>query len=182
MKRMSSLKKGEQNEISHAFLEGSDLLERERGLLEVASRRLGFEPTDLMGRSAWWGSSQVGAVFYSGIYDAHKAVLKIQGVKPATSEILMIREFAKNNKSNLVRPPVLYAYSEWDEDKRYEALVTEFIEGEKIINQLPAGPSQIQRFFEIYRDYRENCLTNPWLEKPSEGIGQKISESFRQMA
>ena len=114
-----------QNEISHIYLQGSDLANRKQKVLQDASKKLGFKAKGISGTSNWWGSKEIGAFFAEGIYNNLPAVLKIQGVKPTISEIYMIHSFTKTNKSKLVRPPLLYACLQWDEEKRYEALILE---------------------------------------------------------
>ncbi|MEK7518050.1 MAG: hypothetical protein AAB583_05905 [Patescibacteria group bacterium] len=93
-----------QNKISHLFLEGSDLADREKEVLKDASERTGFIPEKLMDKSRWWTSSIIGAFRYVGKYKGKKTVLKIQGVRPNTSEIYMINAFQKANKSKILRP------------------------------------------------------------------------------
>lgn len=171
--------KKEQNEISHGYLKGSDLGGREQEVLKDASTKTGFVSTELIGRSAWWGSSEIGAFHCAGTFDGKKAVLKIQGVRPSISEIYMIESFAGVNKSRVIRPPHLYASLPWDEEKRYEALVLEFIDGKKII-QTPTTEAQVRRFFELYRDYRGNCLQSPWVDKPEGTISAGIVEKFKR--
>lgn len=169
----------EQNEISHIFLQGSDLVEREEEVLEDAATKTGFVPQQIIGRSAWWGSTEIGAFHVSGEYQGKKAILKVQGVKPAISEIYMIESFARTNKSRVLRPPDLYTSIPWDNQRRYEALVMEFIEGDTIIH-LPTNPREVQRFFQLYQDYRTNCLQNPWVDKPKESIPDKIKGNFQR--
>ena len=173
---MNKLKRN-QNEISLGYLKGNNLHTREKEVLKDASEKIGFIPDTLVGRSAWWGSSEMGAFHYKGIYEGKKAVLKIQGVKPNISEREMISAFSKTNKSKVVRPPRLYAYLPWDEEKKYEALVMEFIDGKRLI-QVPTKASQIEKFFEIYRDYRKNCRRNPWVDKPEKTISESIVDRF----
>lgn len=175
---MSGQKK-KQNEIASTYLQGSDLKQREESVLQEASFKLGFVPTQLIGRSAWWGSSEIGAFHYLGTYQGKKAVLKIQGIKPNVSEIYMIKQFAKNNKSELIRPPKLYAFLPWDEKKRYEALILEFIEGEKIV-QVPTTSNQVKHFFSAYKDYRLNCRSNPWIKKPEETLPERVVNNFEK--
>jgi hypothetical protein len=171
------MNKIKQNEVSHNYLRGSDLAEREQEVLADASKRIGFVPDKLVGRSSWWGSREIGAFHYAGEFEGKKAVLKIQGVKPTLSEIYMIKSFAKSNKSKVVRPPHLYASLDWDEEKRYEALVLEFIEGDRVI-QIPTTASQIQKFFEVYKDYRANCLQAPWVDRPDGTISEGVVKAF----
>jgi hypothetical protein len=168
-----------QNEVGGKFLEGSDLAKREKEVLQDASKKLNFNPQTLVGRSHWWGSDEIGAFHYQGTYHDKPAILKIQGVKPTTSEIYMIQEFTKMNHSKIVRPPHLYAFLNWDDEHRYEALVLENIEGNRIVN-LPTNSHEVNNFFATYEEYRKNCIATPWVTKPEESINQKIETSFKK--
>ena len=139
----------EQNEISHIFFKGSDLGEREQEVLEDVQQRTGFLPEKLLNRSSWWTSTEIGAFHYLGQYDGKKAVLKVQGVVPAISEVDMINSFAKTNRSRVIRPPYLYASLPWDEQKRYEALLLELVDGPRVV-QSPTTQGEIQSFFALY--------------------------------
>lgn len=55
-----------QNKISHLFLNGSDLQDREKEVLEDASKKTGFILQSLLDRSSWWGSKEIGAFRYLG--------------------------------------------------------------------------------------------------------------------
>lgn len=165
--------------MSAKFLEGSDLAEREEQVLKEASLQLGFKPTKLLGRSAWWTSNKIGAFHYEGIYKGRKAILKIQGVKPTTSEIYMIQSFEKSNQSKILRPPHLYDSIPWDDTKRYEALVLEFT-GDETVVDIPSNKEEIEEFFKLYKDYKNNCLKSPWIDKPEENLSQKIEENFQK--
>ena len=166
-----------QNEISHIYLKGSDLAEREREVLEDASKRLGFAPEKIISRSNWWTSKEIGAFFCLGTYRNQKTMLKIQGVKTTVSEIYMINAFKKANKSKFLRPPYLYASLPWNDEKRYEALVLEPVE--KRVVQTPTNEKELNNFFNAYLEYRQNCLGNPWLEVPKDSISQRISDNFK---
>lgn len=166
-----------QNEISLKFLEGSDLAEREEEILKDASIKTGFTAAKLIKRISWWTSKEIGAFHYLGSYKGKKSVLKIQGVKPTTSEIYMIKSFAKKNKSKILRPPRLYAALPWDQELRYEALVMEYVNGKPVVN-LPTNQSEIDRFYELFEEYRRDCLGNPWIDKPEETISEKMKNNF----
>ena len=166
-----------QNEISHIYLQGSNLAQRKREVLKDASEKIGFVPDKIIGESNWWGSKEIGGFFCSGTYKNQKAVLKIQGVKTTVSEIYMIKAFRKANKSKLIRPPYLYASLPWNDEEKYEALVLEPVE--KRVVQTPTNKEELDRFFKAYADYHKNCLGNPWLEKPKDTIPQRISENFK---
>jgi len=166
-----------QNEIFLKFLEGSDLLEREEEILREVSKEIDFTPQKLLKRSSWWTSREIGAFHYLGNYKGKQAVLKIQGIKPETSEIYMIESFAKVNKSKILRPPHLYLTIPWDDNKRYEVLVMEHIVGYPIVN-LPTNKLEIDKFYQLFENYRNNCLNDSWVEKPKEKISEKIEKNF----
>lgn len=166
-----------QNKISHLFLSGSDLQNREKEVLEDASGKLGFIPTKLIDRSHWWNSKEIGAFRYEGEFEGKKAVLKIQGVKPATSEIYMIQAFSKANKSKILRSPLLYSFLPWNDEKRYEALVLEFVDGKKIVNS-PSNKDELEEFFNLREEYKKNCVTNPWIDKPDFSLSEEVKNNF----
>lgn len=168
-----------QNKISHLFLSGSDLADREKEVLEDASKRLGFIPIKLIDRSHWWTSKEIGAFRYEGEFEGKKAVLKIQGAKPATSEIYMIQAFSKANQSKILRPPLLYSFFSWNDDRRYEALVLEFVGGKKVVNN-PTNKDELEEFFNLRKEYKENCVVNLWIDKPSESLSQEIKINFEK--
>jgi len=175
LKRIKAL----QNEISWKFLEGSDLGQREQEVLRDVSQRTGFIPTKLIDRSSWWGSTEIGAFHYEGEFDGRRATLKVQGVKPRTSEIYMIESFARTNKSRILRPPHLYATLPWDDKRRYEALIMEYI-GTKKIMKVPTNKDEVKRYYELFADYRKNCRESPWLEKPALILPEKMRENFKK--
>ncbi len=168
-----------QNRISHLFLNGSDLQNREKEVLEGASGRLNFIPKRLLDRSHWWSSKEIGSFRYEGEFKGKKAVLKIQGVKPMTSEIYMIQAFSKANKSKILRPPLLYSSLPWDDEKRYEGLVLEFIDGKKVINN-PTNANELKEFFDLRKEYKKSCVVNPWIDKPSLSLSEEIKINFEK--
>jgi hypothetical protein len=116
-----------EHDVLVSYFRGSDLEAREQPILQEVEAELGFTPTKLLGKSTWWGSKDIGAFQYLGEYEGQAAVLKVQGVKPDVSEADMLRAFAENNQSRLVRPPRLYKSISWSDENRYEALVVEYI-------------------------------------------------------
>lgn len=166
-----------QNKISHLFLEDSDLGQREKEVLDDASSKTGFVPVKLLDRSHWWDSKKIGSFRYLGKFEGKKAVLKIQGVKPLTSEIYMISAFSKANQSKILRPPLLYSYLPWDNEKRYEALILEFVDGKAIVVS-PTCESELTEFFALREEYKRKCVINSWIEKPKESLADEIKNNF----
>jgi len=167
-----------EHNLAASFFRGSDLEAREASILQELEAGLHFSPTELLGRSNWWGSDMIGAFRYLGEFEGKQAVLKVQGVKPDVSEAAMLRSFASSNRSALVRPPKLYASIPWSDEKRYEALLVEYINGSKLISS-PTTAEEVERFFEIYEEYRQNCLESPWLPKPTESLAERTAQDFK---
>lgn len=165
-----------QNEISHIYLQSSDLNTRKQQVLLDASNKLKFIPSKFKSESTWWGSSEIGAFTVTGFYNNAPAVLKIQGVKPTTNEAFMIKQFEKTNKSKLVRPPYIYAHLPWDQILKYEALILEPVD--KKVLQTPATKDQLSIFFSAYKEYKLNCAQKPWLNKPKESLSQRVANNF----
>lgn len=166
-----------QNKISHLFLEGSDLQDREKEVLEDALGKTGFVPKKLIDQSHWWSSKEIGAFRYEGDFEGKRAVLKIQGVKPFTSEIYMIKAFSKANKSKILRSPLLYSFLPRDDKKRYEALILEFVGGKRVVDS-PTNESELEEFFNLREEYKKNCVANPWIRKANESLSQEIKINF----
>jgi hypothetical protein len=169
--------KRKQNNIASTYFESSDLAEREDSILAYVVESTGFKPVKLLGRSSFWGSHKIGAFHYAGEFEGKEAVLKVQGIKPTTSEIYMLNSFEHDNKSAILRPPYLYSSIPWDDAKRYEALIMEDVKGEKVISY-PSDEREVTQFFELYQDYKKNCLQQPWIDKPEITISEGIEQNF----
>jgi hypothetical protein len=97
-----------QNAVSDGYFEKTDLSKKIEEIVKDISSLSGFKPLGLLSKSSWWGSKEIGAFHYSGTYQGENAVLKIQGIKPNTSEIFMIKSFEKQNLSKIIRPPKIF--------------------------------------------------------------------------
>lgn len=150
------------------FESGVDITEVEKDLLDDIVSKTGFIPEEVIWRSSYWGTKQIGAVHYKGKYEGNKAVLKIQGANPDVSEAFMIEQFANQNRSKVVRPPKLFKVTPWSDDSGYEALIMEFVEGEKVLTSCKLqNNGKIREFLRYYQEYRQNCLPiKPWLPAP----------------
>lgn len=116
----------QQNEVWKGIFSGVDLKEKIPQIVKELSEKTGFIPNKLLNTSSWWNESTgVGAFHLNGKFEGNSAVLKIQGVKPTTSEVFMIESFKNQNESRIVRPPKIYANFPWDDEKGYEAFVLE---------------------------------------------------------
>jgi hypothetical protein len=168
-----------QNYIAEGFLQGSDLDQRFDQIISEITDETGFILNGTVSTSNWWGSKTFGAFHCWGKFQNKRAVLKVQGVKPETSEIEMIGLFNAQNKSQLIRAPKLYLTIPWSNEKRYEVLVMEDVGDKKILNE-PTNNKEIKRFFEIYSEYRKKCRNKPWLLKPGMSIGKMIKARFEK--
>lgn len=152
--------------VTDDFFKEIDLAAREKEIMSFLSKELNFSPQNIQWRSLYWGKG-TGAFLVNGLYQGKKAVAKIQGAKPTISEMTMIEEFEKQNRSKIIRAPKIYHHLPWRKKHGYEVIIMEKIEGGYIINsgQKPTS-KQINEFFSLYEEYRERCLNQPWLPSP----------------
>lgn len=179
MSKTNPGKEQSQNEISGGYFSADNIGDKRAALIRDASVKTGFLPDEIISTSHWWGSPQAGAFHCRGQFEHQSAVLKIQTVKPNTSEITMITSFDRSNQSQVIRPPHLYEFVPWDDVVGYEALVLEDV-GSELLLPLPATEANLKQFFNAYRDYRLNCLQSPWLDKPEASISEVIETRFSQ--
>lgn len=169
-----------QNEVWTGLNNGVDLKERIPQIVDEISKRCPFIPDQILSTSSWWNQSTgVGAFHFSGKFEGKPAVLKVQGVKPSTSEVYMINSFAKQNKSKIIRAPYIYTSFPWDDDKKYEAFILEDT-GNKLVINVPTTKDEVVKFFSCYDEYRTNCISKPWLEKPNVDISKQTKEKFKE--
>lgn len=152
------------NSIADKFFQKTIFNEKEA--LSKITQQCDFIPQQIISKSSWWGSKKIGAIRYQGIYQGKPAILKIQAVKPKTSEIYMIKSFAQNNQSQIIRPPQLYFTIPWTEKNKFEALIMENVRGPKIIigGKLQTKKT-IREFYQIFKEYRGHCRQHPWVTK-----------------
>ncbi len=155
-------------DINAGYASGTDLTVNEKEILDDISRRTGFVYQKNIWRSKYWGKN-LGASHWLGIYEDKKAVLKIQGAKTDTTEVEMIKEFSKQNRSKLIRPPSIYKSLTWDDQKGYEAVIADYISGGQVLEDGKlVFREEVTEFLSYYKEYRENCIPkNPWLPKPT---------------
>ncbi|MCC6711638.1 MAG: hypothetical protein IT416_04800 [Candidatus Pacebacteria bacterium] len=166
-----------QNFVSEFYFANSNLASKVEKILELIIDQTGFQVEQLVQKSSWWNSKHIGAIHYRGTYQQQPTVLKIQGVKPTTSEIAMIQAFSTQNNSQLIRPPHIYFNLPWNQRLEFEALIIEDVSREKVVN-LPAKTGELSKFFELYQEYRQNCLNQPWLDKPNISLADQTAHNF----
>lgn len=166
-----------QNVISRKALERSNLKERIEQIVSQVEKKTEFKPERLLSESGWWGSEQIGAFHFKGEWQDKSAVLKVQGNKPETSEIYMIESFEKESESDWIRPPKIYDSLPWDDKEGYEALILEDAGSKRVVN-LPTNKEEIDEFFTIYKEYKENCCNQAWVDKPETSIAEEIENKF----
>ncbi len=154
--------------LTSDFQKGTDITLIEKKIIEEICNKTGFIVEKNIWRSSYWGSNQIGASHWSGKFNNNSAVLKIQGAKPNISEVDVIKEFSRQNKSKLIRPPIIYMYIPWKDESKYEAIISEYVQGRKVIEdgKIVTG-NNVSDFMKFYKDYRDNCIPfEPWIEKP----------------
>jgi len=165
------------NSIADKFFQKTTFDEKEA--LTKITQQCDFISQQVIGKSSWWGSKKIGAIRYQGIYQGKPAILKIQGVKPEISEIYMIKSFAQNNQSQIIRPPQLYFTIPWTEKNKFEALIMEYVRGPKIITsgQLQTEKT-VKEFYQVFKEYRNHCRQHPWIAKRQQILHPK--ENFQK--
>lgn len=135
--------------------------------LTEAVNLTGFKPIKNIWKSTYWGKG-LGATHYLGEFKGKKAVLKIQLVKPKVSEVFMISEFSKINKSSLIRPPKIYMTVPWDDKNNFEVIIMEYVKGQQIINDHKlVTTNDVITFMKYYKNYKSYCIPEiSWIEKP----------------
>jgi len=157
----------QQNDVTEMRNLGDDLNPRWKGILTSIVEENGFSPDwQEVRKSQWWKTGKIGAVSINGKFENQDAVLKIQGTKPNTSEADSIKSFEEQNESKVIRAPKVLFSKPWTEIGAYEALIFEKIEGGIIVEDRPVPEKQLNRFFEVYKDYKQNCLNKPWVKRP----------------
>jgi len=172
-------KNQQQNLVSSGYFQKPDLNERVDEIISEIAKETSFKPIRLLGKSGWWGSKTIGAFHYKGKFNDKNCILKVQGTKLPISEVYNIESFAKQNKSNLVRPPHLYKTISWSDKKRYEALIMEDVGNKKIIS-VPTNNKEVDLFFKLLLEYRNNCRNKPWINKPKEISSKMITVHFNK--
>lgn len=150
-----------------AFEKDSDMSSREKDVLRGIVLKNGFVPEKNIWRSKYWGKN-LGATHWLGKLDGLDVVLKIQGVKPDVSELVMIKKFESSNRSKIIRPPKILKAIKWSNKNEYEAIFFEYINGKKVLKEGVLQTRQnIANFFSYYKEYRQNCLPKKaWLPSP----------------
>ncbi|HLL60806.1 MAG TPA: hypothetical protein VK338_03745, partial [Candidatus Nitrosocosmicus sp.] len=158
-----------QNSLTEMRDQGIGLENRWKGILQEISSSISFIPNDNeLRRSTWVKGTKIGAIHITGMYKNNiPAVIKLQGIKPITSEVTMIELFNQHNKSKLIRSPKIYEHLPWDQEKQVEVILSEKVEGQWAVAHNPATNEDLERFFSIYEDYRQNCIHTPWVQKPT---------------
>ena len=173
------MSKKEQNDISSLREVGRDLGGRWEKILNTVTSTSDFTTTGEKVREIqWWKTGKVGSVTVYGQYEGVPAVLKIQGTRPRTSQAEMIANFASQNKSKTVRPPQIFESIKWDDALEYEALILEEVKGSFPLTQRPSNSIELDKYFEIYEEYKVNCIQDPWLKRPGEYDYSKTLSSW----
>ncbi len=171
------------NEITEKFFAADRFAQKEKEIAQEVLKKTGFIPQSVLWRSTFFGA-KLGAFHYAGQFEDKQAVLKVQGVKPETSEAEMITAFQTHNRSKVIRPPLLYLHLPWDEQAGYEVLVMEHAQGRKVVSsgQL-SQEADLDHFFQLYQEYRRNCASHPWMDIPQGNFDLASRyEKLRQIA
>lgn len=150
------------------FTNEVDITEKEKDIVEYISSVTGFVPQKNIFRGAYWGSTAIGSSHWLGSYEDIQVVLKIQGAKPQMSEADILKEFKEQNRSKIIRGPKVLKVIPWNDQRGYEALLLEYVKGEKALPSKTIQSSKVIRnFLKLYEEYKEKCIPKkPWFSKP----------------
>lgn len=158
-----------QNDVTAMRELGVDLAPRWEEILGDLIAETNFQPIwEAVRQSEWWRTGKVGAVSIDGLFGSQDAVLKIQGTRPNTSEVDMVKAFSDQNKSDIIRASRIYFYREWNDESQYEAAIYEKVNGKPVIEKHPANDDELDNYWQLYVEYKQNCITQPWITKPED--------------
>ena len=160
------------------FFKNIDLRPLEPEIIKTVEKQLNFKAEKVIWRSVY-NDQRVGAFHIKGVLTENggeKAVIvKIQGPKPAISEVEMIKQFEQQNKSKIIRAPKIYHYIHWNATKKYEVIVMEEIVGEYVLEHgKVSSADKIQEFYATLEEYKTHCITKPWLYEPKKHSYKKF--------
>lgn len=139
-----------------------------------------FVPESVIWRSDYYGTGKIGSIHYLGKYLGEKAVLKVQGAKPAVSEAWMIERCQSQNNSRILRPPHVLETIPWNDTNGFEVLIMEYAQGPKIIESgRLVTQSEVDKFFDIYQEYRQKMRNTPWLSRPEMDVDRHFDKLFQ---
>jgi len=150
------------------FLDGADMSGRESQITKDISAKTNFQPNTIIWRSTYYNTTKVGTLIILGKFDGNLAVLKIQGARPEVNEEYMTEQFRLQNRSKLIRPPIIYDAAPWNKNVGYGHMIIEYVEGNEILeSKVIQTRINIRKFFCVYREFINKCIpSKPWLQKP----------------
>ncbi|MEK7460434.1 MAG: hypothetical protein AAB628_02715 [Patescibacteria group bacterium] len=180
------------NKITEKYFIQGDFSHREADVLAQVIAETGFVVEKEIFRGTIYDKNKVGSLIYKGTLGGKPATLKLQGLRPEIDEGEIIKRFAAQNQSNLVRVPALYVHKPWTEKYGHGYLITEYIDTPKIFEMPFATAEQMQDFARFYQEYRTSAIVSPWAEPETTDSltftmrktdhWRKISESKKRLA
>jgi hypothetical protein len=116
-------------------------------------------------RGRIYDKDKVGSVIILGKYKNKPAILKAQFLKPEIEEYEIIRKFNKQNKSKIIRLPLVYKNIKWNKSKGYGYAISEYIDAPFIYKPPFASKNEIKKFINFYQEYSSKCLNKPLFKK-----------------
>jgi hypothetical protein len=111
-----------------------------------------------------YDNDKIGTLIYEGIWKKKKTVLKAQFINPETEEAKIIKDFNNQNKSELVRVAEIYKHEPYSDKNGYGYMIMEHIDAPPIFEGL-ASKEDIKLFIKFYKDYQNNCINEPFVER-----------------
>lgn len=158
-----------QNKITAQYFSQGDFSLRAEDILERVSHETGFKAEQEIFRGFIYDRDKVGSLIYRGVWQGKPAVLKLQGLKPELDEGTILKAFAAQNASRLVRLPELYIRAPWSDELGCMYLVSEYVDAPHIFEAPVATAEEMADFCRFYQEYRTNCVRRPWIEALEHG-------------
>ena len=167
---------------SQQYQQTANLEARLDKILSYLKTEHGLRIDSQLSSSDYYGTGKVGAVHFIADHQGRTCVLKIQGAKPNKSEADIINHFQNQNKSQLIRPPVIHFTTGWQPSLHFEAIIMEYIQGEPVL--IPGelhSVEEVASFFEVYQEYRRRCVNRPWLSQPKRDAAAVIADKYQRL-
>lgn len=155
-----------QNHITGQYFSQRDFSLRAADILDRVCHDTGFKAEQEIFRGYIYDRDKVGSLIYRGAWRGKSVVLKLQGLKPELDEGTILKSFAAQNRSQLVRLPALYVHVPWSDELGYMYLISEYVAAPRIFVPPTATAEQMTEFCRFYQEYRTNCVCEPWIQVP----------------
>jgi hypothetical protein len=138
-------------------------------LTEKIAREINFTIEAKIFFGKIYDQDKVGSYIVKGKYNDKLAVLKMQLLGLPMDEVEIIKKFNEQNESKIIRLPEVFLHKEFERERGYGYIVSEYINYPHIYRSPFATEVEKNDFLFFYEEYRNNCLNKPFFPKNEEG-------------